>query len=473
MQLSAAPSKTRIGVLKGTAILSLGGVIAGTITALSTSVYARFYSPEQLGYGALFLAMATCLLPLATWRLEYALVNEKDETEIPVLLLLCSLVALTCSLCVGLATFLLGDQLAFMMPTPILMLLPLFVLSLSFFNTATYLFTRHQHYRTMGFNQIALAIVRSVLIIALAYTGTELGVAFGYLLASLLVCMACAAQMHRLGAWHNWLHIKNRDLHHILAKHKNLITHSLSTSFLNNLASNLMPIIFSMHFSARAAGYVFILQQLIAMPAQIVAQALWRTMFAQLAQCQDEAEKSRLVVHIYEVALPLLLMPFLIMMALRNVVTILVGEQWQTITSIVAPFAAMVFFNTLSNVTSYFISFGKYRAESAWNMVILAVRTAAIFILPLYVESMLDCIQYYLLISCVVYFALNAYWASTLGFMKQFLYTNLFLVTPVIGIGVILPMRNSAMVEAAALAACLLLLAMFAIYRYQQKAEMH
>jgi O-antigen/teichoic acid export membrane protein len=435
------------GLVKGTALLTLSGVIAGSISALATPIYAHLYTPEQLGYGALMLAIASSILPLTTWRLEYAIVLAKDEREVEALLKLCFIATTICVLLLGVATWWFHSLLGFLLPSAVIMHIPALVFSLAIISTASYFFTRQQRYITLGLNQIVQALVRSMLIVMLAVAGFEQGVAHGYLLAASVTAVMCAIQMHSNTPRALPLFIDVNALYGTLKARRDLVLHSLTTNFLNGIAGNLMPIVFSAYFTARAAGYLFVLQQLIAAPVQIIAQAFWRTMFSHLGRCHEEAERARIVKHVYDIATPLLLIPVLTVMCFIDDIRQLVRGDWKLIVDILGPFVALVYFGTVSNITSYFVSFEKFHAESKWNVASLALRTGAVIILPIFLDSMMACIKWYLLISCAVYFSLNAYWATVLRNVPRFFYNNLMLVVPVFGLGIYVSRGHASMLS--------------------------
>lgn len=419
-------------VAKGTIVLSAGGVVAGLISALSTPIYTRLYTPEQLGYGAFFLALTMCILPLTTFRMEYALVEEKNDADVGAIFLFSTFLSLIVStLCLVLAMSF-PENLLTSLPSQAMLLVPLFLIPLSFINCSTFLYTRRMKYELIGKNQIFQALCRSISIVFLAKVSTTYGMIFGCLGAVWLTSMLVIKQITYNNFLRLSLPISLNMFRRIFLRYQLLMKHSLSTSFLNGLAVNLMPVIFTMIYSPQAAGMIFVMQQLISMPAQLVSQAFWRTMFLNLSRIDDEFVRAETVRKIYGISIPLMLIPLVMFISLSDWVIYIIGGQWIEIIKILPYFAVMVFFNTLSNITSYFVSFKKFRAESLSNVSIFVIRLSMIIVFPIFMDDMIDCIKYYLIISSIVYMMINLYWAITLGFTKNLLKNKIFIVLPVI-----------------------------------------
>ena len=421
-------------VLKGTLLLSLSNAVSGTITILSIPIFSRLYTPEQLGYGAFFLALAMSILPLTTLRLEYAVVNEKNEEQLDTILIFAALLAIPVA---TLSTLLIVPfKNIIPLPNPLLFLatLPVFLIALSFVNMGTFLFTRQKKYQLIGKNQITQAAIRSILIITFVVISPNLGMALGYLCSSILMSLIIYYQIRTLNLLVLKKEINKSRLVGIYKKYKKLMLHSLSTNYINNIAGNLLPIVFAIYFSPSAVGIIFVTQQLIAFPAQLIAQAFWRTMFSELSNFGNEQMRAFAIKKIYRNAIPILLIPLAIVIILAESVTIILGAKWAEVTQIVPYCMLMVFINVLSNITSYFVSSSRYKHESMWNVIILAVRFGAIIGIPIFIDSMLESIKYYFMASAVVYYLLNFYWAVTLDFTRSFFLNNFFLVFPIIAI---------------------------------------
>jgi hypothetical protein len=117
--------------------------------------------------------------------------------------------------------------------------------------------------------------------------------------------------------------------------------------------------------------------------------------------------------------------PFVLVFLFSEYCSTLFGHQWQNLNLIFPAFYLMIYFNSISNATSYFVAFEKYKTES-WINIILFLTKSSVLILGSSYFSAIKTVNLYAVTCALVYFGINIYWGTVIHNLKGFL-LNIFI----------------------------------------------
>ncbi len=391
---------------------------------LSSAVFVKLYSPEELGGLSLFLSLALCLTPLTLLRLNYALVNENDDHNIGQIFDLwvfaLSIIMILLAVAVGAITIF--DLQWYDLEGGTMIALLLYIALSSAYTMLTFLLVRQEAYRSISLNQVAQPSARFLMVVTLYLFGAQNELIIGYLLSIVamlsLILIQCRSFRYRVLEYGIQIEVLARTYQ----RFRHLIVHSFATSIPNGIANNVMPIVVSMSLSITAAGYIFVLQSVVAGPLLVISGVVWRSIYARITKYGDIRKRKEVVSSVHQLTVPLISGFVIAASMAAELVSHYIREDWSPIFGIVSAFVAMVAVNTISNSMSYFIAFEKYSSEAFWNLLVLAARILPILGLPYVIGDDMTSINIYFTLVALVYLALTLYWARFLECLKSYLF---------------------------------------------------
>jgi len=402
-------------------------MVAALLSAAAMPFLTRLYRPEEFGLLAVFVALVTTLGSMATGRYELAIPRHRRHDQAFGILLLATLCAAAGSLVffIVLAAFRrpIMEVLSIRELGNWILLAPLALFCLSVVSSANFWFTRSTQFRVQAITQIVQSASRVAGQAVCGLAGMNAG---GLVLGHVVSMM--------VGAGLIWRYVRRgasapvgapiglRRMLALARLHRRLPQHGLSTSFINSVAFNLLPLVVVAAYGPGPAGLLLICQQIIAQPAGMLGQAIWRVTHGRLTPARLQRQDAPLLFRQLQMGVALLLgVPFAVLAAFSDFSGLVLGSGWSGVAALLPAFSLMVLVNTMSNCTSYFVAFGMYKAESVWNVVVLAGRVLAILTGPALGLGAMESILLYCYLSTAIYVALNLFWGLRLGNAPWFL----------------------------------------------------
>lgn len=408
------------GIARGTLWLSGGSLLAMVLGIAALPWLTRLYGPDAFGNLAVFAALVAALAPAATLRFELGIAaHRRDDQAFAVLgLALASalLIAVLSGLLLWLLAPALGPRLGANLDARIVVLVPLGVVLSAAATSAGYWLTRSGEYPAQAVVSVVTSMVR-VLAQVLAAPLRLFGLTLGTLIAQgFSVAVAAVLVLRRAPR-----RLSLRRWRALMRRHADLPRHAWSTSFINGVASNLLPVLLAVRFGPQVAGILFLAQQVLATPLNLFAQAVWRVAFVRLMTPGLSAVAQReQVATLHDNQARVLVLVLVPLVALAPSAAQLLGAAWQPVSVVLPLVAVMVLANTLSNVSSYFVAFGEYRAESWWNLIVVAVKLLVLLLVPVLELAALPAIGLWCFANLAVYLALNFWWGRRLMLLPRF-----------------------------------------------------
>ncbi len=432
------------GTFRNVLTLLSGTVVAHAIGIFATPVLTRLYSPEHFGTVALYSSLITILSAIVSWRYEMAIVLPESDDDAAHLVFLAIALALGFSTLVLVIVALLRLQVAQFVGAPLLArwlwIAPIHLIIIAICQTLNYWSTRKEFYAYLSTSRIVQSLVRHVFAIGtgLISKADVLGLLMGQFLGDIANFGALTGQLIKSKrACHGVQRIYRYRLTALARQYIDIPLNALPTAFLNAVSSNVIPLVVSYCFGAFATGLIAFAQTLLMTPLNVITRSIWQVTFAKLPQ-RRHSDRVELFSRVHRSVALLCAFPLTGAALFGAVCGKIFGSQWQNLQYILPAIALMVYVNSISNSTSYFVAFGYYRLESMVNVILLLVRLVSLvvggWLFDFYVT-----VNIYALSSTLVYMGVNLIWARRFEKIREYS-INLFMGV-LLAILVLLPIR--------------------------------
>lgn len=313
----------------------LGGSTAAAqgLTVAASPFLTRLYTPEDFGVLAVFVGLLSVLAVVVGLRYELAIPLPEDDADAARLLMLAVSVTAALSLVTALAVALCGETLAASLSVPSLgpwlWLLPLALFFTGVYQALYYAALRKGEYGAIGLTRFTRALATLCVQFAsfkLGGPALVLGQAVGWSagfvsLGRLLQTKHSKTFRSALG----WSGIRAQA-----ARYKSFPLWSSPGALFNAAGSQLPAIAFAALFSPAAAGLYALTHRVLAMPMQLVGDAVADVFFSDGAEAHRRGELGPTVAKIFEKLVWIAAAPSLILvLAAPSLFALLFGEEWR------------------------------------------------------------------------------------------------------------------------------------------------
>lgn len=337
--------------------LLTGTAFAQAIPLIISPVLTRLYSPDEFGVYALYAAIVSVLVVVATGQYENAVLLPKKERHAFSLVVLAGMLSAGFSVVVlvvvcldDLISDVLGGRLR-----GVIYLLPISVFATSVLSVLSYWSTRKANYKRLSRNAVLNSTLNGSLSISMGYAsfstfGLVLAQLSGLLVSSWLLLRDFRSQVRHLK-------VRKQSVGFVAKRYRKFAQISIPHGLLSSLSNNLPALILTSYFSPAAAGFYFLAFRVAATPLTVIGNSLYQVFFQQLSI----AERKKAFYNAKFLRVNALLMPvfvfgwFLLPTLFRQVF----GEEWAQAgeyTQILLPLLYMKFISNVfsSSVYIYF-----------------------------------------------------------------------------------------------------------------------
>lgn len=415
---------SRQSPLKGVIALMTSTSASQAIAFMMTPILSRLFAPEAFGVLALFMGFYGIAVSVATLRYDMGIVLPENDEEGAAMVALAMIITWCWTLMLLVVVALVGPQIAqwFGEPgvAPWLWLLPFYTASEAMRRTLAYWGTRREWFSSFAAIKVSQTLVGTGVNFALGLLmWFPLG---GLILGQFLGALTAAAGWIGLVRSREQMYFKRvpakRLLGVVARRYSDLARYCLQTQLLNALSLAVLPLVLTRSFGVVVAGIVLFITRLVQRPAQIITSSLWEVAHSRLPKLSRE-EQLELVSMNHRLVSFLLAFPLAMLVIFAAWLPVIFGERWETLPAYVLPMAVMVFCNAVSNATSYFAVFQRYRAEVVANVSLIVMRFGSVGVGALWFEP-LGAVYLYTFSSALFYLGVNAYWGWTLGLWRRF-----------------------------------------------------
>ncbi|MDA9092931.1 oligosaccharide flippase family protein [Polaribacter sp.] len=281
-------NKNRLSTFyKNILIMFKGTLIAQIIAVISSLFIAKIYGSEAYGILSVFIGFSSIVSVFNSLQLDNYIVTCKDKLTrhhwFNFLFLLIPIMTVIGTL------LLLPFYLIFIdkgIEIHVLIFILLSAILLSYNKTHEFLLTNHKKFSPISFGKILLVLI-NVLFQFTFYVKFKLyGLVYSSFISLLVVTLYFSFK--------NKIHFKAIDFKIIrsnLKKNNSIITFLLPSRFINNLASQSIPLFIFAFFSLKDAGIYFFCQKILTMPLFIISSSISTVYFERASSLMTTSKK--------------------------------------------------------------------------------------------------------------------------------------------------------------------------------------
>lgn len=289
--------------LKGVLALASGTIGAQFVTVLASPLLTRFYTPEDFGVLAVFVALLGVLSVVSSVRYELAIPMARTAAEALNILALAVSINIVCSLAIGLLLLGLHGKIIRLLDVPLLApylwVLPIGVILVGTYRALTFWAVRENIFSVIAQTKLTQAIlgVGTQLAVGVAHGG-PLGLVTGQVISQSAGMMVLGRRLfERFGDFKRF--IRRRRLAASAIRHARFPKFDLAAAAINTTAANLPQFLLAALFAPAVAGYYLLAWRVVSMPVSVLGQAVGQALYA---NAREAAGKGRLFGFVWRIA---------------------------------------------------------------------------------------------------------------------------------------------------------------------------
>ena len=328
------------------ATLMSGTLMAQVIMLAFIPILTRLYTPSEFGLYSLFLAIASMVGMISSWRYDQAIMLPKSDRDAQALLFLSMIITLGMVVLMGLVLFLFHGFFLdyFQGVTYLLWLLPVAVMVLGMIQIFDAYSTRQQFYKKIASTKVSAAGI-SVSLQSLSRYGFNLdALVVGKLLAE-SVSLFLLVEFHLKKQTLQLKNFSKRRLQANMKRHEDFPKYQSVATLLNSFSQNIPILLFSSLFSPAMVGFYTLTYRVMQAPVMLIAGTT-RSVFYQKASKLHARGES--IYPLYKKTtlglFKLFVLPFLVVILFgKELFVFAFGVQWE-MSGVIAEVSILMFF---------------------------------------------------------------------------------------------------------------------------------
>lgn len=394
---SASRGSRPTATLRNSGSLILGTAISQVAIAASIPLITRLYSVSELGTSAVLVSLFSTLSIVGCLRYEIAIPLPKETADanalVRVSLYLSTGFALTLMAAEGIFAVLVRPHFADVNTLGIFVAVMYFHAT-SVMSIGNMTAIRSEKYSTVSRARIVVLVVQIPIQLALGLAGANtVGLLAGYAAANY------GAAFYMLGKWRNndWIALPAGLTRRVLADYRGYPTHTSWAALLNTLALEAPLLYFGIRYSTSRAGYVGMVQTVIAVPLSLVTSSVGLAIYGEWSKgkiLDDEhvatlrAQTRWLLIRTAAASVVYLAVA---VMATRVLATPVLGRDWTALWKYVLAIGPFYGAIAIANPTGWLLElFGETKLTLTRSISRVLSLVVAIFVLEAVRPSTLD-----------------------------------------------------------------------------------
>jgi O-antigen/teichoic acid export membrane protein len=383
-QITSLISRTlpRSRFARGVSVLVAGTVCAQGIMVLASPILTRLYSPQDFGVLAVFTALLSMVVVVASLRYEQAIPLPVSDEEAGALLVLSLSMVVAVSALSAIPLLSYRNEIAELCNTPELAshlyLVPLGALFAGAYNVLNSWAIRSKAFTPVAKTKVSQSVAAVGIQLGAAslgpvalLVGQVVGHASGWISLSLRLLRP---------QWKTLAGVRLSGIVLVARRYKSFPLFSASCAVFNTAGSQLPPVLFAMLFGSAAAGIYGLAYRVLSVPMQLLGQAIGNVFFSAAAEARRDGKLKHLTVKIHRRLAHLGMPPLLVLLiAGPEVFLQAFGPEWKQagiFAQWLAPWLYLVFITTPLSVV--FEVLEKQGIATVFQVVMLVVRVVAI-----------------------------------------------------------------------------------------------
>jgi|688.fasta_scaffold121132_2 O-antigen/teichoic acid export membrane protein len=316
--------------------LMTGNIIAQAIPIAITPILTRLYTPKDFGVLALFLAITSIIVVIASLRYELAIVQPHSDKDAAALVVLSATIATVISLLFLVVIHVFNRKLQLWLDSqevgPWLYLVPACVFIQGLYQPLNYWHTRKKLFKSIGINKVnqaasTAAVQVSAGLGAIGSAGLILGNILGQLIALLTLIKKSSGDYKKNFRKVKYAQIKLNAIHY-----QKLAKYSTFGSLADNTSLQMPILVISKFYDMMQTGMFSLTFRVLSLPTSLLSNALSQVLFQKVSKMHhDSPSKIKAVILKLFFILLVIMIPFIGFIGLfgEDLFVIVFGESWR------------------------------------------------------------------------------------------------------------------------------------------------
>ena len=309
-----------------------GSAISQGILLTATPFLTRFYTPEEFGIFALYIAVVGIISVIASWKYELAIMLPKKEEDAHALLFLSVIITFITSILIFILIFIFNDFITRNITNfaIFMWLVPLGVLITGLLQVFTAWSTRKEFFKPISSARIAQSISTSLGQIYLKFNNLlSPGLIWGNLLGtlfSLLVLIFYTIKKHTI----QLKLISSERVISNMIRYKNFPKYQSFSVLINSFSQHLPVILLTYFYQPEIAGFYMLTHRALNTPARLIGGSVRQVYYQQASKLFSENKSIKQLLQKTTIGIAKVsIIPYLILGILGRIVfTIIFGSEW-------------------------------------------------------------------------------------------------------------------------------------------------
>ena len=377
----------------------------------------RIYAPDEFGVFSLFMAILMFLVVLSTLRYESAIIIEKNKGVVKMIMNTLFVYMLLFSSLVFLVLFLIPSSiLKYFKIEEFYFLIPFGVIVYGFYNTLISYFIREKRFGLIALIKISIAFLIVVFQILFFYVeiknGLILGFSLGYFIVSIYMFFSLKEKLI--------LQSKKRIIL-VLKKYFYLVKFGLPSQIVDTLSNAVLPILIALWFDLKIAGIYFFAYKMTNLPLQLIGVSVGKVFYQRASYLfnHNKEELYGFVLKIIGLTSSMVIIPLILLFFFsKDVILLLVGEEWIEAGTYISILVVMFFFRTISSAISPLADIlNRLNITFIFSILMFFTYVGAMYIGNLY-DNFILAIKIMSIVISLSYITLIIYFVNILKFKK-------------------------------------------------------
>lgn len=408
------------GFLKNASQLISGTVMAQLIVILTAPIITRIYSPEDLGFLAIFVAMVSIIGSLSTFRYEIAIPLVKSHMESSSLLILTIIVNIFYTATCAFLLYSYSKPLLLFLNAEILInylwTVPLGIFVGGLYKSFTYWALKEESFSNIAKTRMqqSYGMVFAQIVMGFLNFGA-FGLIFGYVLG-FFSGLARLVYFWFITGLRFVPIIKAKNITSVAKEHKNLPIFSNWGALVNVIGLQLPVIMFASLFSPYLAGLYMLAQRVANAPVQLVAESVGKAFYITSIKQERRKQLLPLVEVVFKILLRISILPFLLLsLVAPGLFSLIFGSEWLEAGFYLQIMAIWLLSSFIFvPLMTLFATLDKHREDLIFQFFLVALRIIGICIGAI-LESPLIAIVLFSILSAATYYIFGSWLISKAG----------------------------------------------------------
>lgn len=384
---------------KNVTIVSLGSVVAQTVTVLAAPILSRLFSPEQFGEYALFITIVGLLSTVSAASYELAIVKQSDEADANYLFQTCIALSLTTSILL----FLLLPTFNLFVDLPFAALMPITIFLYAANNALYSLLNRFERYTLLAKTQASRSSMIVFVQIFVGYLGfTRYGLTFGVLFSAFVVFIFSYFSFSRLHQIKDFVSIKKSKT--LLRTNSDFAVYGVPQNTASYIGAHAPLFVLTMYFDLAVVGAYFLAVKLVQVPANVLGAAVKRVFYRRAEVLKSDLQSLLQLYDKMTLMMTVIIVPVTVFWFFNaeTIFPLVFGEEWDTAATISK--WLLIWFGAqfvMAPTRSLFIVFDMQRNLLGLDTVLVFLRVGLLIGLAQNLVA-LEVVKYYSIVSAVI-----------------------------------------------------------------------